>query len=144
MASIPTEPDRPAPDGKEARGRVPRSRHEEWEPASRDPAAILARQDESRVPELVPIRYERMLASPFSFFRGGAAIMAADLAKMPTPGIESDNKRGHGKDQRQHHPYECSRQPTGAADQPQDGPDEARCRERCNEQWNPIDQSIDC
>ena len=66
---------------------VPRSRHEEWEQASRDPVEILAQQDESRVPELVPIRYERMLASPFTFFRGGAAIMAADLATTPTTGL---------------------------------------------------------
>ena len=66
---------------------MPRSGHEAWEPASRDPAAILARQDESRVPELVPIRYERMLASPFTFFRGAAAVMAADLATTPTVGF---------------------------------------------------------
>lgn len=89
MASVPTELDRSAPEGKEARRRVPRSRHEEWEPASRDPVEILTRQDESRVSELVPIRYERMLASPFAFFRGGAAIMAADLAATPTVGLEA-------------------------------------------------------
>ena len=88
MASVSTEPVRQAPDGKEARGLVPRSSHEEWETAVRDPAEILARQDESRVAELVPIRYERMLASPFAFFRGGAAIMAADLATSPTVGLE--------------------------------------------------------
>jgi uncharacterized protein (DUF2252 family) len=83
------DPDRQAPDRREARSAVPRSRHDEWEPAARDPVEILARQDESRVPELVPIRYERMLASPFAFFRGGAAIMAGDLATTPTVGIEA-------------------------------------------------------
>lgn len=55
----------------------------------RDPLAILRQQDESRVPELVPIRYGRMLASPFAFFRGGAAVMAADLATTPNTGVEA-------------------------------------------------------
>src|SRR4051812_3771912 len=89
VASLVTDLDRQEPDGRAARRLVPRSLHEEWEPTARDPAEILARQDESRVPELVPIRYERMLASPFAFFRGGAAIMAADLATTPTVGIEA-------------------------------------------------------
>jgi len=75
---------------KAARAAVPRSSHGEWEPAAgRDPRQILARQDESRVPELVPIRYERMLASPFAFFRGAAAVMAADLAASPTAGFDA-------------------------------------------------------
>src|SRR3954462_5754950 len=87
--SLLTHLGRPEPGGPAARRLVPRSLHEEWEPTARDPAEILARQDESRVPELVPIRYERMLASPFAFFRGGAAIMAADLATTPTVGIEA-------------------------------------------------------
>jgi uncharacterized protein (DUF2252 family) len=89
VAGVATDLDRQEPDGREARRLVSRSSHDEWVPASRDPAEILARQDESRVPELVPIRYERMLASPFAFFRGGAAIMAADLATTPTVGIEA-------------------------------------------------------
>jgi uncharacterized protein (DUF2252 family) len=89
VASVATDPDRQASAGRQARRLVPRSRHEEWAPGSRDPAGILARQDETRVPELVPIRYERMLASPFAFFRGGAAIMAADLATTPTVGLEA-------------------------------------------------------
>jgi uncharacterized protein (DUF2252 family) len=89
VTSLASDPDRQAPDGREARSAVPRSSHGEWEPAQRDPAEILARQDASRVPELVPIRYERMLASPFAFFRGGAAIMAADLATTPAAGIEA-------------------------------------------------------
>ncbi|HET9591292.1 MAG TPA: DUF2252 domain-containing protein [Solirubrobacterales bacterium] len=83
------DPNRSASAGKAARQVVPRSAHGGWDGASRDPAQILARQDESRVPELVPIRYERMLASPFAFFRGGAAIMAADLATTPTTGLEA-------------------------------------------------------
>jgi uncharacterized protein (DUF2252 family) len=75
-------------DGKERRRDLPRSRHGEWEPpAGRDPLATLAAQDRSRVAELVPVRYGRMLASPFSFFRGGAAVMAADLAADPDTGL---------------------------------------------------------
>ncbi|HSS42808.1 MAG TPA: DUF2252 domain-containing protein [Solirubrobacterales bacterium] len=70
--------------GKAARAELPRSRHAELSPATGDVVAILGRQDESRVPELVPIRYARMLASPFAFFRGAAAVMAADLAQTPT------------------------------------------------------------
>jgi uncharacterized protein (DUF2252 family) len=70
--------------GKAARADLPRSDHADLSPAPRDPQALLARQDESRVPELVPIRYARMLASPFAFFRGAAAVMASDLAETPT------------------------------------------------------------
>jgi uncharacterized protein (DUF2252 family) len=68
---------------------VPRSSHGEWIAPSgrRDPVAILERQAHSRVPELVPIRYGRMAASPFAFYRGAAAIMAADLADSPQSGI---------------------------------------------------------
>jgi len=77
------------PEGKAARRAAPRSGHAEWELASRDPSPILARQDESRLPELVPLRYERMLASPFAFFRGAAAVMAADLATTPSAGLEA-------------------------------------------------------
>jgi uncharacterized protein (DUF2252 family) len=62
---------------------VPRTAHAELEVSSRDPLQILTAQDASRVPELVPIRYGRMLASPFAFFRGAAAVMAADLARTP-------------------------------------------------------------
>jgi uncharacterized protein (DUF2252 family) len=68
---------------------MPRSSHGEWEPAVRDPLQILARQDESRLAQLVPIRYGRMLASPFAFFRGAAAVMAADLAATRAVGIEA-------------------------------------------------------
>jgi len=76
--------------GKQARERVPRSSHSGWQPAldRRDPVAILEEQGVSRVPELLPIRYGRMAASPFAFFRGAAAVMAADLAPTPASGIE--------------------------------------------------------
>jgi uncharacterized protein (DUF2252 family) len=75
--------------GRAARQRVPRSAHAGFRPAADrpDPLAILADQDRVRVPELVPIRYGRMSASPFAYFRGQAAVMAADLATTPTTGI---------------------------------------------------------
>ncbi|MGN6665278.1 MAG: DUF2252 domain-containing protein [Solirubrobacterales bacterium] len=76
-----------AAGGKAARRAAPRSSQAELGLRARDPLAILARQDESRVPELVPIRYGRMLASPFAFFRGAAAVMAADLEGTPTSGF---------------------------------------------------------
>jgi uncharacterized protein (DUF2252 family) len=75
-------------EGRKARSRVPRSSHGRWEPVAdgRDPVAVLEEQARSRVPELVPIRYGRMAASPFAFFRGAAAVMAADLAQTPVSG----------------------------------------------------------
>jgi uncharacterized protein (DUF2252 family) len=75
--------------GKAARDEAPRSSHGKWEPAANrpDPVALLEEQAESRVPELVPIRYGRMLVSPFTFFRGAALIMAADLAGTPRSGV---------------------------------------------------------
>jgi uncharacterized protein (DUF2252 family) len=75
--------------GKAARKRAPRSSHAIYEPAEHrvDPIELLERQAESRVPELVPIRYGRMLVSPFTFYRGAAAIMASDLAPTPRSGL---------------------------------------------------------
>jgi uncharacterized protein (DUF2252 family) len=75
--------------GREARAKVPRSRHGEWKPPANrtDPLEILALQATTRVPELVPIRYGRMAASPFAFFRGAAAVMAADLAHDEATGL---------------------------------------------------------
>jgi uncharacterized protein (DUF2252 family) len=75
--------------GRAARARSPRLAHGDWAPAASrpDPVAVLMAQAESRVPELVPIRYGRMLRSPFSFYRGAAAVMAADLAATPVSGI---------------------------------------------------------
>ena len=75
--------------GREARRVVPRSTHGDWSPAPDrpDPIATLSAQAATRVPELVPIRYGRMLVSPFTFYRGAAAVMAADLAATPDTSI---------------------------------------------------------
>jgi uncharacterized protein (DUF2252 family) len=75
--------------GKAARSEAPRSSHAEWTPSADrpDPIALLERQAESRVPDLVPIRHGRMASSPFAFFRGAAYVMAADLAATPTSGL---------------------------------------------------------
>jgi uncharacterized protein (DUF2252 family) len=75
--------------GKAARTEVPRRVHGEWAPATdrRDPVELLEEQAASRVPELVPIRYGRMLVSPFTFYRGAAYLMAADLARAPNSGL---------------------------------------------------------
>ena len=74
--------------GKAARAEVPRSSQAGIEfPSLRDPIGLLEEQAVSRVPELVPIRYGRMLASPFAFYRGGALIMASDLSRTPISGL---------------------------------------------------------
>jgi uncharacterized protein (DUF2252 family) len=75
--------------GKVARREVPRESHAAFTPGQhrRDPVALLERQAVSRVQELVPLRYGRMLVSPFTFYRGAALIMAADLAGTPRSGI---------------------------------------------------------
>ena len=75
--------------GKAARTETPRSSHGRWEPAPDrpDPVALLEEQAESRVPKLVPIRYGRMMVSPFTFYRGAALIMATDLAATPRSGV---------------------------------------------------------
>jgi len=75
--------------GHAARADVPRSAHGDWKPAPKrpDPVALLEEQATSRVPELVPIRYGRMLVSPFTFFRGAAYVMASDLAPLPRTGL---------------------------------------------------------
>jgi uncharacterized protein (DUF2252 family) len=77
--------------GKAARCEVPRSRHAEFEPAAHrpDPVDLLESQAESRVPELVPVRYGRMLVSPFTFYRGAALLMASDLAGSPRSGLQA-------------------------------------------------------
>jgi uncharacterized protein (DUF2252 family) len=71
--------------GKALRGALPRSAHARWKPAEdrHDPVAVLKKSGEGRVPELLPIRYGRMLPSPFAFLRGSAAVMAGDLAATP-------------------------------------------------------------
>ncbi len=75
--------------GKQARVKVPRDEHARFEPGADrpDPVALLESQAPSRVPELVPIRYGRMLVSPFTFFRGAALVMASDLATTPRSGL---------------------------------------------------------
>jgi uncharacterized protein (DUF2252 family) len=75
--------------GRAARAEVPRSSHAGFEASAhrRDPVELLEEQARTRVPELVPIRYGRMLVSPFTFFRGGAYLMAADLAGAPRTGL---------------------------------------------------------
>jgi uncharacterized protein (DUF2252 family) len=75
--------------GKAARADVPRRSHGEWAPTPvrPDPIALLEEQSATRVEELVPIRYGRMLVSPFTFFRGAAYLMAADLAGTPRTGL---------------------------------------------------------
>jgi uncharacterized protein (DUF2252 family) len=75
--------------GRAARLAVPRATHGEWRaaPDRLDPVAILEAQGASRVPQLLPVRYGRMVASPFAFYRGAAAVMAADLAGSPRTGF---------------------------------------------------------
>jgi uncharacterized protein DUF2252 len=74
--------------GRSARAECPRSSHAGFElSAGRDPVAILEAQAASRVPELVPVRYGRMLVTPFTFYRGAAAVMAHDLAPTPRAGL---------------------------------------------------------
>jgi hypothetical protein len=76
--------------GRAARADAPRSVHAAWSPSAdrRDPVDLLEEQASSRVPDLVPVRYGRMLASPFAFFRGAAYIMAADLATTHSAGLD--------------------------------------------------------
>jgi len=75
--------------GKALRETVPREIHGEWKPQTnrRNPVDILQEQDKTRVESLLPIRYGRMLQTPFAFLRGSAAVMAADLAHTPVSGI---------------------------------------------------------
>ena len=76
--------------GKEAQNRTPLSSHTGWTPATDrpDPVALLQDQDATREPDLVPVRHGRMLVSPFTFYRGAAKIMAADLKDTPTAGLQ--------------------------------------------------------
>ena len=75
--------------GKKLRDKVPRSSHSRWTPRKNrpDPIELLKESDRGRLPALLPIRYARMRESPFAFFRGAAALMAADLASTPVTGI---------------------------------------------------------
>ena len=89
-----TTPDERTPDERRAAGealreKVPHKAHAIWEaPADRpDPVALLKEQGTSRVQALLPVRYERMSVSAFTFYRGGALIMASDLSHTPSTGI---------------------------------------------------------
>ena len=84
-------PSERAAAGRAARGPAPRSSHGEWEPSPdrKDPVKILLDQARGRVADLLPYRYGRMLESPLAFYRGAAAIMAADLAGTPTSGLRT-------------------------------------------------------
>src|SRR4249919_3110406 len=77
--------------GLETRDRTPVSSHAKWRPAADrpDPVALLQEQDTTREPDLVPVRHGRMMVSPFTFYRGAAKIMAADLKDTPVAGLEA-------------------------------------------------------
>src|SRR5260370_19654819 len=77
--------------GKALRQRVPRQKHGEWTPPRnrRDPVELVIESSQGRIPELVPIRYGRMMVSPFTFYRGAANIMAADLESTPVTGLHA-------------------------------------------------------
>jgi len=87
-ASHPSADERFA-NGKALRAKVPRASQGGWKPPSDrgDPVELTLATNEGRLPNLVPIRHGRMAASPFAFYRGSAALMAADLARTPTSGI---------------------------------------------------------
>ena len=77
--------------GLEARDRAPLSGHTKWSPAADrpDPVALLEEQDTTREQDLVPVRHGRMMVSPFTFYRGAAKIMAADLTETPVAGLDA-------------------------------------------------------
>src|SRR5450755_4082679 len=76
--------------GQQTRERTPPSSHAGWRPTADrlDPVALLEAQNATREPDLVPVRHGRMTFSPFTFYRGAAKIMAADLADTPTAGLD--------------------------------------------------------
>jgi len=77
--------------GKTLRQRLPREQHSQWAPSGkrRDPVEMVIESSKGRIPELVPLRYGRMMVSPFTFYRGTANIMVADLAATPATGIRA-------------------------------------------------------
>ena len=77
--------------GRQASDRTPPASHSGWHPAADrpDPVALLEEQDRTREPDLVPVRHGRMMVSPFTFYRGGARIMAADLKDTPVAGLNA-------------------------------------------------------
>src|SRR5438105_947145 len=82
-------PDERRAAGKALRNIIPRSSHAAWSPAPDrpDPVSLLEESDSTRLAQLVPVRYGRMLTSPFAFLRGSAALMAYDLSKTSTTGL---------------------------------------------------------
>jgi uncharacterized protein (DUF2252 family) len=91
LDSAAPSPSERARQGKAVRRKLPRSRHGEWTPdaARPNPLELLEEQAQARVAELIPIRYGRMLVSPFTFFRGAAYVMASDLAGEPRTGLQT-------------------------------------------------------
>ena len=89
MLDLPKAIEERLAEGRAERESVPLEAHGEWAtPDDRpDPVGILEKQDATRVPELVPIRHGRMIVSPFTFYRGSAAIMACDLSRTSTTGL---------------------------------------------------------
>jgi hypothetical protein len=91
LIGIRSDPDRVArfEAGRALRDRVPRESHATWKPAANrpDPIDLLEEQAATRIPDLVPIRYGRMIGSPFAFYRGAALVMAADLSGTPSTGM---------------------------------------------------------
>ena len=75
--------------GKALREKCPRTSHAEWKPPRNrpDPVRLVLKADEGRIPELIPLRHGRMVASPFTFYRGSALAMAVDLAGTPSTGV---------------------------------------------------------
>ena len=88
-ANKPQSPEERVARGKDLRKQAPRSSHGDWTPAPDrpDPLSLLQAQDEGRIQHLLPIKYGRMLASPFAFLRGSATVMASDLADTPITGL---------------------------------------------------------
>src|SRR4051794_22448692 len=83
--------DERAEHGRDAREHTPLDSHTGWRPAADrpDPVALLGEQNRTREQDLVPVRHGRMMASPFTFYRGAAAVMAADLKDTPTAGLDA-------------------------------------------------------
>lgn len=90
-SALPPNRDERLAAGKALRDRVPRQKHAEWSPPKdrRDPVDMVLESSKGRIPELIPIRYGRMMVSPFTFYRGTANIMAADLASTPATGLRA-------------------------------------------------------
>lgn len=91
LSVVPSSRDDRHAAGKVLREAVPRGKHAEWTPPKnrRNPVDMVIESNKGRVPELIPIRYGRMAVSPFTFYRGTANIMAADLASTPSTGIRA-------------------------------------------------------